>query len=594
MSLENDTPSADATEAVEALDATEATEVAETTTPEAEPLDVLPSGDAAATDDFEAQLAMKNLEKRRAEKKRKKRLTLAAIVAAIAAVIGLVLFLNSNKEDDPDDEYVPETAIVERRDFSNVITSSGSLRAGSTEVVTPEVDGIIESVMVTEGDTVSKGDVLLTIKNEELDKAIHEAEQGITEAQQGVSSAQSAVTQAVAARNEAWDRYNSAYAAANRAHNEWASLKKNYKSLHAAWKKRNAAAQKLKVAKPEVEPKEPANPGDPGNKPYEFEYTSGKTGEELDAAKEQYEADLEAWEQADEAYKTYQKDFADYQKAYQRYLKDVDAYHKYQEALAKVGDEPTPAGEEPEYPEKPSEADLQAAITDAEEGVATAQQAVTKATEAYDEAVKAGEKRTVKAPSNGRIMSVSAKVGASTLGSGGEGVGGDALITISDVKKMAVDVEVNEIDILSIEKGQKATVTFSAVPDLELEAYINEVASTASGEGGDGGSIVTFRVGLVIPKPDKRLRAGMTATVNIITADATDVLVIPASALSEGEDGFSVEVVTDEKAMETETRDVTLGERGSSEVVITEGLEEGEVILLSGGMDDEFLDEEEL
>ena len=163
------------------------------------------------------------------------------------------------------------------------------------------------------------------------------------------------------------------------------------------------------------------------------------------------------------------------------------------------------------------------------------------------------------------------------------------------MNQMAVDIEVNEIDILSVEKGQKATVTFSAVPDAECEASVVEVASVASGEGGGEGGIVTFHVGLVIPKPDKRLRAGMTATVQILTADEKDVLVVPSSAVTEGADGNVVEVVLDEASLETddpqtEFRPVTVGARNSSETVIESGLAEGDIVVLGGG--DDYMDED--
>ena len=44
---------------------------------------------------------------------------------------------------------------------------------------------------VAEGDAVQEGDVLLTVKNDELDKAIRDAEMGVLNAKLGVSQAQS-------------------------------------------------------------------------------------------------------------------------------------------------------------------------------------------------------------------------------------------------------------------------------------------------------------------------------------------------------------------------------------------------------------------
>ena len=68
----------------------------------------------------------------------------------------------------------------------------------SSTVVTPEVDGIIQDVQVSEGTYVHKGDKLFTIKNDELDKAVRKAAQQVKAAENEVSKARSAL---VSARN---------------------------------------------------------------------------------------------------------------------------------------------------------------------------------------------------------------------------------------------------------------------------------------------------------------------------------------------------------------------------------------------------------
>ena len=205
-----------------------------------DPSDPTASDAASGDEDYESMLALKNLEKSRAEKKRKKRIKIIAIVAVIAGLLAVVLgqqFLGP-KEDEQ--EVVPETATVMRQDFENIISASGALKAGTTVVVTPEVDGIIESVLVTEGQKVKKGDLLFTIKNDTLDKAVRDARQELQNANEGVAKAQREVDSANAARDEAWDRYNDAWAEADAKHSEWAYLNDNYETLHAEWEERKA------------------------------------------------------------------------------------------------------------------------------------------------------------------------------------------------------------------------------------------------------------------------------------------------------------------------------------------------------------------
>ncbi len=549
-----------------------------------QPLEVIGTESALAVsqDDDGAQQAIRELENRRKQRKRKRRNKII-IACAIAGGIAAVLFGRSLlKGNEPEEEYVPEVAVVERGSFQSVISSSGALKAGSTVMVTPEVDGVIESISVIEGQQVNEGDVLFSLKNDSLDKAIRDAAQDVQTAQQGVASAQNGVSQAQASRDDAWSRYNEAWNEANEAHSEWEYLSNNYSRLHASWQARKDAAESLACGEPQDPGMEPTNPTEPVRSDYPDDASYRKAKDEYDQQKKAY---------------------TDWLAAEQQFIADTAAYKAYLDALAGVGEEPQPAGAEPTYPEAPDDISLVAAIESAQDAVTSANTALKKANEAYDETVKNAEKRIVKAPISGNVVAVGGKVGEA-IGSAAGAAGGTAsgaIVQISDVNKMAIDIEVNEIDILSVKQGQHATVTFSAVPDVEIDARVVEVATVASGssEGanaGGGGGIVTFHVGLVIDQPDDRLRPGMTAQVKIYTVDIPDALMVPLGAVTEdGAGSATVEVVLDEETMETETRTVALGERNSSQVVITSGLEEGESVLVGGGFgaaEDEFVDEE--
>jgi len=518
--------------------------------PTQEALGVVSSDESLASpvddDEIGAQLALKNLERRRAEKRRKKRTRLIAVAGVAAALVAAVLGWRALSSASDEPETQAQTAVVERMDFENVISGSGALKAGSTVMVTPEVDGIIQSVAVSEGQHVNTGDLLFTLKNDSLDKAVRDAAQEVQTAQQGVNSAQQGVSLANQARDDAWNRYYQQFAEADAKHMEWENLRNNYATLHAEWENAMYAAEVNYSVKAEPVAPTPLTTTDP---------------------------DLQAR----------------YNEQYAKYLSDLEIYNAYKQEIERIGAEPQPAGVEPTYPEAPEDASLVSAIQSAQDAVTTANNALAKANEAYDEAVKQADKRTVKAPASGNVVAVGAKVGESVGGA----VGGTtsstssrtSLVQISDVNSMTVDIEVNEIDILNIHKGQNAKVTFSAVSGVEVNAQVSEVATVATGSG-EGGGVVTFHVGLVIPKPDKRLREGMTANVKIFTADVKDALVVPTTALSEGANGYTVEVVLDEETMETEVHVVKIGPRNATEAVIEEGLAEGDVVLLGAGLMD--------
>lgn len=168
-----------------------------------ETLQVLrPDGTLDESDeDMEARLAMESLIRHRRARRRKKLIAggiVGAIVLAGAVAWGVSKFTGNAGGDD-----APQlmTTFVDRGDFTEAVEASGAAKPVTSVVVNPEVGGTIESVNVAEGDTVQEGDVLLTVKNDELDKAIRDAEMGVRDARLGVN-------QAWATYNEACSKYN--------------------------------------------------------------------------------------------------------------------------------------------------------------------------------------------------------------------------------------------------------------------------------------------------------------------------------------------------------------------------------------------------
>ena len=168
-----------------------------------ETLQVLrPDGTLDESDeDMEARLAMESLMRHR-RARRCKKLIAGGIVGAIV-LVGAVAWGVSKFTGNAGGDDAPQlmTTFVDRGDFTEAVEASGAAKPVTSVVVNPEVGGTIESVNVAEGDTVQEGDVLLTVKNDELDKAIRDAEMGVRDARLGVN-------QAWATYNEACSKYN--------------------------------------------------------------------------------------------------------------------------------------------------------------------------------------------------------------------------------------------------------------------------------------------------------------------------------------------------------------------------------------------------
>jgi len=154
-------------------------------------------------EDMEARLAMEGLMRHRKARTRKKLIVAGVVggVAVVAAIVAGVSLLGSGSGDGS--ASAPMTSVVEKGDFSEAVTATGSAQPVESVVVSPGVDGTIESVSIAEGDTVSEGDVIMTLSNSELDKKVTEAANAVRDAKLGVSDA-------VDAYNALVDKYNKA------------------------------------------------------------------------------------------------------------------------------------------------------------------------------------------------------------------------------------------------------------------------------------------------------------------------------------------------------------------------------------------------
>lgn len=154
------------------------------------------TNDTAEISDEEAYAKLKA---KRAERRRKKlirRGIVAGVVGAIA-LIAIVATLVINAQ--PQGASGPVTDMVTEGTFTTTVEAKGQLKPISSSVVSPSVDGTVDSINVQAGQSVNEGDVLMTIKNDELDRNVAEAQRAVSAAQEDLSNAQKAAAAAQAA-----------------------------------------------------------------------------------------------------------------------------------------------------------------------------------------------------------------------------------------------------------------------------------------------------------------------------------------------------------------------------------------------------------
>ncbi len=153
--------------------------------------------------------------------------------------------------------------------------------------------------------------------------------------------------------------------------------------------------------------------------------------------------------------------------------------------------------------------------------------------------------------------------------------GGLPAIVMSDLGRFHMTVLVDEIDVRQVEVGQQVTVRVDAIADRELTGTVSEVAPTAQNVQG----VIAYAVTIVPDESDAPLRAGMSATAVITTADVADAVLVPNRFINlnrETDEAFVYKLVSGEPALQQ----VELGLRNERESQILAGLDDDDTVAL--------------
>ena len=127
-------------------------------------------------------------------------------------------------------------------------------------------------------------------------------------------------------------------------------------------------------------------------------------------------------------------------------------------------------------------------------------------------------------PIDGVILTRSVNPGATVAAS----LSAPVLFTIAgDLRKMELQVDVDEADVGQIAVGQKATFTVDAYPDKTFPAEIEQIRFASATTN----NVVTYKAVLSVDNADLLLRPGMTATADITVEAVKDTLMVPNAAL---------------------------------------------------------------
>ncbi len=128
-----------------------------------------------------------------------------------------------------------------------------------------------------------------------------------------------------------------------------------------------------------------------------------------------------------------------------------------------------------------------------------------------------------------------------------------------------------------VQSGGEARVTLDVLAGRSFEGRIGYVGAAVDV------SSRTFPIEIVLANPDRTIKPQMVANVEVATQRLEDVIVVPQDAVLRTEFGYQVFIAAEgENGLVAESRAVRLGPSFEDEVVIEEGLEAGDELIVVG------------
>ncbi len=204
--------------------------------------------------------------------------------------------------------------------------------------------------------------------------------------------------------------------------------------------------------------------------------------------------------------------------------------------------------------------------------------AITQRRNALLDAQEALADYYIRAPFDGVIATVDVQKGDSVSG---------GTIATFITKQQLAEVSLNEVDVAKVKVGQRATLTFDAVPDLSITGTVASVDTVGTVTQG----VVNYTVKVGFDTQDERIKPGMSVSAAIVTDVVQNVLVVPNSAVKSRNGTFYVEVFDDGVAVATSGQEfpslvppreqtVEIGLANDTVTEIISGLSEGDKVVV--------------
>ena len=184
-------------------------------------------------------------------------------------------------------------------------------------------------------------------------------------------------------------------------------------------------------------------------------------------------------------------------------------------------------------------------------------------------------KKIIRAPFDGRVAIRQVEVGQAVQS-------GTAIASIQSVTPIYADFWMPQQALIDLKPGQRVRLRVDVYPDASWNGSVTTVNPEVDP------STRNVRVRATVPNADGRLKPGMFASVDVLSADKRPVLLVPATAVvfaPYGDSLFVVEKAKDASGKESAVarqRFIRAGERRGDLVAVVEGVKPGETVVSAG------------
>ncbi|MDR9373425.1 MAG: efflux RND transporter periplasmic adaptor subunit [Schleiferiaceae bacterium] len=234
-------------------------------------------------------------------------------------------------------------------------------------------------------------------------------------------------------------------------------------------------------------------------------------------------------------------------------------------------------------------------------GVQSARYQLESARASLKEARDNLERTTIYAPQAGTVTLLNSEVGERVVGTAQ--MAGTEIMRVSDLENMEVVVQVNENDIIRLEKNDTARIEVDAYLDKTFKGVVTEIANSANLQTTSVDQVTNYEVKVrILPSSYRAMlkegqqspfRPGMTASVEIITQRKNGVLAVPVAAVTtrtDTADGkrFDAASLDEEEEKDQVYEVVFLREGNQAQLqVVTTGIQDQDFIEVKSGLEED-------